>query len=170
MFKIIIFLFATYISRSALLIPSNIVINKEVDIPIVEEKELMILNIPSINFVGKIYDKNSSLNDIDKNIIILNDSDLPSDKNGIVLIGGHSGIGKYAYFKELNKVKIGDLLIINYSNNKYTYEVNNYYLEDKDGNIRINNYNSLSKLILYTCNPNDKKHYLVIVSNLIKKE
>ena len=165
MFKLGVLFLISFLSQNALNISSNIVIKKE-EVP----KVLMTLDIPSINFTGNIYDKKSKLNDIDKNIIILNDSDLPSDKNGIVLIGGHSGIGKYAYFKNLNKVKIGDKLIITYDNIKYYYEVNNYYLEKKDGNIRINNFNNINKLILYTCNPNDKKNYLVIVSSFIKKE
>ena len=165
MFKLGVLFLISFLSQNALNISSNIVIKKE-EVP----KVLMTLDIPSINFTGNIYDKKSKLNDIDKNIIILNDSDLPSDKNGIVLIGGHSGIGQYAYFKNLNKVKIGDKLIITYDNIKYYYEVNNYYLEKKDGNIRINNFNNINKLILYTCNPNDKKNYLVIVSSFIKKE
>ncbi len=134
------------------------IINKEVK---KEEKELMTLIIPKINFEGKIYNKNSLLNDIDKNIIIMNESDMPDKESGIVIIGGHSGYGKYAYFKNLNKLDINDEIIINYLGNKYIYHVVNFHLDFKDGSISINNNNNKNKLFLFTCNPNDKNNYLV---------
>jgi LPXTG-site transpeptidase (sortase) family protein len=145
-------------------------INKAKAKEVISEKSIIEIEIPKIDLKGKIYDKNSKLNNIDKNIIIMNDSDMPSDKNGIVIIGGHSGIGKYAYFKDLNKLKIKDLINIYYKNKKYTYEVVNYYLDKKDGSIRISNYNDVNKLIIYTCNPNDKNNYLVIECNLKNKQ
>lgn len=128
-----------------------------------EEREIMTLEIPKINFIGNIYSKESKLNDIDKNIIIMPESDFPDKKNGIIIIGGHSGIGKLAYFKNLNKLSIKDIAKIKYNNKEYIYEVVNYYLDDKNGNITINNVNNKKKLFLYTCNPSDKKNYLVIV-------
>ena len=136
----------------------------------VVEKSIMKIEIPKIKLEGKIYNKNSKLNNIDKNIIVMKDSDMPSDDNGIVIIGGHSGIGKYAYFKNLNKLKIKDKVYIYYKNKKYTYEVVNYYLDNKDGSIRISNYNNINKLFIYTCNPNDKKNYLIIECNLKNKQ
>ncbi len=134
------------------------------------EKALMKVEIPKIKLKGNIYSKNSQLNNIDKNIIVMKDSDMPSDNNGIVIIGGHSGIGKYAYFKDLNKLKVKDKVYIYYKNKKYIYEVVNYYLDKKDGSIRISNYNYNNKLIIYTCNPNDKNNYLIIECNLKNKQ
>ena len=127
------------------------------------EKELMTIEIPKIDLKGKIYNKNSKLNNIDKNIIIMNESDYPNTLNGIVILGAHSGIGKYAYFKNLNELEIGDYIYLNYNNNKFSYKVVNYYLDYKDGYISINNVNNKKKLYLYTCNPNDKENYLIIV-------
>ena len=126
------------------------------------EKELMIIEIPKINLTGKIYNINNKLNDIDKNIIIMKESDMPNKEGGILIIGGHSGYGKYAYFKNLNKLEKDDEIIIYYQNNKYIYKVKNIYLDYKDGSISINNDNKKNKLFLYTCNPNDKNNYLVI--------
>lgn len=133
-----------------------------------EEKELMIIEIPKINFIGKIYNKNSKLNNIDKNIIIMNESNMPDEDGGIIIIGGHSGYGKYAYFKHLNKLEIGDEVIIKYLNKKYYYKVIDYYLDSKDGSISINNVNKKNKLFLFTCNPNDKNNYLVYNLELFK--
>lgn len=133
-----------------------------------EEKELMIIEIPKINLKGKIYNKNSKLNNIDKNIIIMNESNMPNEDGGIIIIGGHSGYGKYAYFKELNKLVIDDIVILNYLNKKYYYKVIDYYLDSKDGSISINNINKKNKLFLFTCNPNDKNNYLVYNLELFK--
>lgn len=129
-----------------------------------EEKELMILEIPKINFKGKIYNKESSLNNIDKNIVIMNESDMPDENGGILIIGGHSGYGKYAYFKDLNKLTIDDIIYINYQGTKYSYKIVEYHLDQKDGSIAISNFNKKNKLFLYTCNPNDKNNYLIYVS------
>ena len=122
----------------------------------------MILEIPKLKFIGKIYNKNSKLNNIDKNIIIMKESDMPDIDGGILIVGGHSGYGKYAYFKNLNKLKIDDEIIINYNDKKYIYKVKDTHLDNKDGSISINNINKKNKLFLYTCNPNDKNNYLVI--------
>lgn len=148
--------YMVYIAKS----PNIILNNNNIELNEIE-KELMILEIPKINLKEKIYDKNSKLNDIDKNIIIMNESSMPNEDEGIVIIGGHSGYGKYAYFKDLNKLSINDEIIIYYLNKKYIYKVINYYLDDKDGSISINNLNKKNKLFLYTCNPNDKNNYLV---------
>jgi len=148
---------------------------EEDTIPVIEkintvakEKELMTLEIPKINFTGKIYNKNSKLNNIDKNIIIMKESDMPDKESGIIIIGGHSGIGKYAYFKYLNKLEIDDIVIINYLNKKYYYKVIEFHLDSKDGSISINNMNKKNKLFLFTCNPNDKNNYLVYNLELFK--
>ena len=134
----------------------------------IEEKELIIIEIPKINLKGKIYNKNSILNNIDKNIVIMNESDMPSDKGGIIIIGAHSGYGIYAYFKDLNKLDIDDMVILTYQNKKYYYKVVEFHLDSKDGSISINNINKKNKLFLFTCNPNDKNNYLVYNLELFK--
>ncbi len=134
---------------------------KKISFEIEEEKELFTLEIPKIKLKQNVYNKNSILNDIEKNVIIMKESNLPDEENGIVIIGAHSGYGKYAYFKNLNKIDINDEIIIHYNNKDYIYKVIEYHLDSKDGSISINNFNKKNKLFLYTCNPNDKNNYLV---------
>ena len=98
----------------------------------------------------------------------MNESDMPDKDGGIIIIGGHSGIGKYAYFKDLNKLDINDQVIIYYLNKKYIYKVVEYHLDSKDGSISISNVNKKNKLFLFTCNPNDKNNYLVYNLELFK--
>ncbi len=129
----------------------------------VEEKELMTIEIPKISVKNKIYNKKSKLNNIDSNVIIMDESDYPDKDNGTVIIGAHSGIGKIAYFKNLNKLEIGDFIYLTYKGTKYTYNVVEYHLDNKDGSIVVNYNNSKKTLYLYTCNPKDKNNYLVVV-------
>ena len=150
----------------------QIIINEEIKEEIInfveEEKELMIIEIPKIKLKEKIYNKNSKLNNIDKNIIIMNESNMPNDDGGVIIIGGHSGYGKTAYFKHLNMLKIGDEVILTYQNKNYYYKVVEYHLDPKNGSITINNINKKNKLFLFTCNPNDKNNYLVYSLELFK--
>lgn len=132
----------------------------------VKEEPIMILEIPKIDFKGNIYNIDSELNDIDKNIVIMKDSDMPDEKNSLLIIGGHSGYGKYAYFNNLKKLNINDEILFTYKNKKYKYEIINYYLDSKDGSIVVNNYKDKNIVILYTCYT-DKKNYLVYVGEMV---
>ena len=167
----LVYSISNYNNREEIIEEDILIINEEETIeekPIIEklknnkeEKELMTLEIPKINFKGNIYNKNSKLNNIDKNIIIMKESNMPDEEGGIIIIAGHSGYGKYAYFKHLNKLEKEDIVILNYLNKKYYYKVIDYYLDSKDGSISINNVNKKNKLFLFTCNPNDKNNFLV---------
>lgn len=131
-----------------------------------EYKELMKIIIPKANVDNVIYDYNSPLNNIDLNVSIMKESDLPDLKNGNVIIGAHSGYGPLAYFKKLNLIEIGDYVKIIYNDTIYNYRVVNKYLDEKDGSIYIRrNYNT-NTLTLYTCNPNDKENFLVVICEL----
>lgn len=126
------------------------------------EQEIMTIQIDKIGVENKIYAKNSKLNNIDKNVIILGESDYPDKENGTVLIGAHSGTGSIAYFKRLNELEIDDEIKITYNGNVYIYKINNISKDSKDGKIRIDYSIKESRLILYTCHPDDKGNYLVI--------
>ena len=164
MLKFFAFMFVSCLSSFMVYTAENIKIEEQKEPTVIEEKindELMTLEIPKISFKGTIYKKESKKNNIDQNIIIMNESDMPDKDGGILIIGGHSGYGKYAYFKDLNQLQIDDIVYIYYNNQRYEYKVVEYHLDSKDGSISINNINKKNKLFLYTCNPNDKNNYLV---------
>lgn len=133
----------------------------------IEDKVLMNLSINKINVNNKIYEKDSALNHIDKNVFILKESDYPDKNKGIVLLGAHSGTGEIAYFKNLNRISESDIIEIDYNKKKYRYRVINKYLDEKKDGISVNYNVKKNRLVLYTCNPKDKSNYLVIVSELI---
>jgi LPXTG-site transpeptidase (sortase) family protein len=93
----------------------------------------------------------------------MKESSYPNE-NRNVIIGAHSGTGPLAYFKDLDKVSIGDQIIINYKNTKYVYVVKNIHKDDKNGKIIIRDYDN--SITLFTCYPNDKNNYLIVTGSL----
>ena len=152
----------------------------EVDTPIydstpvkVEEKKesyIALLEIPAISLKQGFYSKNSKLNNVNKNIQILKDSDMPDKVKGNTILASHSGNCSVCYFKNLYKLKENDLINIYHKDIKFTYQVVSKYLENKDGNIWIKKDNDKTTLTLTTCSQQEKGKQIVIISNLIKQE
>mgnify|MGYP001853381872 CR=1 FL=1 len=116
------------------------------------------------------FDKESSLNTISKNIEILEESDMPDDENGNVILAAHSGTGRYAFFKNLFKLNINDKAYIYYKGLKYEYEIVKMDYQRKDGTITISTLEQDSYLILTTCDQKDKTKQIVIAAKLINTE
>lgn len=134
---------------------------------IIEDSPIIELYIPKIKLKNLVYNLDSDLNDIDKNVVLMNGSDMPNVNNGNLILGGHSGIGKTAYFNKFNNLEIDDEIIVKYDNLLYKYNIVNIYLDDKDGRIRISQLNYTS-IVLFTCMPGDKNNYLVIIGKLVE--
>lgn len=129
------------------------------------------LVINKINIDNYIYNFDSKLNTVSKNVSLLKQSKLPSDKenNSIIFLAAHSGTGKIAYFKNLDKLKVNDLVYFYYNDYKYIYKVTDIFQEIKDGSIEINQINK-NQLTLTTCSPNNKDKQLIVNNILIQKE
>ncbi len=163
MAKLFIFLLISCLSSYSIYNLPIVPAVKQEQVVVKKEKPMMHITIPAINISKDIYEKNSKENNIDKNVIIMNESDYPDEKGGIVILGAHSGPADISYFNDLYKLKKEDTIKLSYKNKTYTYKVVNYYLDDKNGSIAINNVNSKSRLFLYTCHPKNKSNYLVVV-------
>ena len=127
-----------------------------------------VLEIPKINFKRGFLDIKDKNNNVNKNIQVLENSAMPNVNGGLLVIAGHSGSGRVAFFRNLYKLKENDQIYIYYENTKYIYQVQKYYEETKDGDISIDK-NSESTLVLTTCSQTDKNKQIVIVSKLIDK-
>lgn len=127
-----------------------------------------VLEIPKINFKRGFLDIKDKNNNVNKNIQVLENSTLPNVNGGLLVIAGHSGSGRVAFFRNLYKLKENDQIYIYYENIKYIYQVQKYYEETKDGDISIDK-NSESTLVLTACSQTDKNKQIVIVSKLIDK-
>ena len=131
-----------------------------------KDTPIMNIRIDKLKINNPIYEKGSINNNIDKNVIILDESDYPDNQNGTVLIGAHSGTAKESYFKNLNKLVIGDVIKLTYRDKLYTYKVDKISKDNKDGKISINYENKKNRLVLFTCYPKDKNNYLIVSSYL----
>ena len=127
-----------------------------------------VLEIPKISFKRGFLDIKDKNNNVNKNIQVLENSAMPNVNGGLLVIAGHSGSGRVAFFRNLYKLKENDQIYIYYENIKYIYQVQKYYEETKDGDISIDK-NSESTLVLTTCSQTDKNKQIVIVSKLIDK-
>ena len=127
-----------------------------------------VLRIPKINFKMGFYNYQSSNNNVDKNITLLNNN-LPDSKNGLMVIAAHSGNSYLGFFKNLDKLVINDIVEIYYHNKIYYYIVDDIYEEDKDGSINYQKNNQDNVLILTTCSKKKDKQ-LIVVSKLWKEE
>ena len=125
------------------------------------------IKIDKLNINEKLYKINSSENNVDKHVTILKESVLPDKENSIVFIAAHSGTGDIAYFKDLDKLKIRDNIILNINKKNYTYTVKEMWEDPKNGYININKEKE-KQLILTTCSPNNSKKQLIV--NCIEKE
>jgi len=146
---------------------------------IIEEKEeskesseplyeyIGVLEIPSINFKRGFLDMNDKNNTVSKNIQVLKDSDYPDVVNGNLIIAGHSGSGRIAFFKNLYKLSKGEESYIYYKNKKYIYKMIESYEVQKTGIVPIKNYSNKTILTLITCSQDEEKQ-IVFINELIE--
>ena len=127
-----------------------------VDIPVVEEeipqeepveekKEetkieinyIAVIKIPKIGLEKGLASKGSYYNNVNRNIQILTESDMPDKEKGNVILAGHSGNSSVSYFRKLNKLENNDEVIISYNGRDYVYRMVNSYEIEKNGYAHI---------------------------------
>ena len=130
-----------------------------------KDEYLGILKIPKINLRQGFYSINSKNNNINKAVTILKESTFPSSNGSIIYLIAHSGNGYLAFFKDLDKLSINDIITIDIGNNSYQYVINDKYDMPKNGKITVNHNIHENYLVLSTCLGSDKQ--LIITSKLI---
>lgn len=134
-----------------------------------QEDYIAVLEIPSINLKKGLYAIDSKNNNVNKNIEIIDSSDMPDITKGNFILAGHSGTGRIAFFDNLDKLIVDDTIIVYYKNIKYIYQINNIESIVKDGTIEIKR-EFESMITLTTCNQENKNERLVITGILVSKE
>lgn len=134
-----------------------------------QEDYIAVLEIPSINLKKGLYAIDSKNNNVNKNIEIIDSSDMPDITKGNFILAGHSGTGRIAFFDNLDKLIVDDTIIVYYKNIKYIYQINNIESIVKDGTIEIKR-EFESMITLTTCNQENKNEQLVITGILVSKE
>ena len=131
--------------------------------PKVKYNYIAVLKIPKINLEKGLVEKNSKYNNINYGVQILKESDSPDVINGNVILAAHSGTANISYFRNLDKLDLGDDAIIYYQGNTYNYKVVKKYDVDKTGKINIKRDRNTSTLTLITCRHNTDKQIVIIL-------
>ena len=124
---------------------------------------LGILEIPKINLKNGFYGLNSSYNNVDYNVTVINGSTYPDDKNNNLILAAHSGDCNYCYFDKLYKLELGDSAYVKYKNIRYAYKIVDIYEVEKDGTVAIYRDYSKNCLTLITCTRNSNTKQTVYI-------
>ena len=135
---------------------------KEESKPKVKYDYIAVLKIPKINLEKGLVAKNSRYNNINYGVEILKESDSPDVINGNVILAAHSGTANISYFRNLDKINVGDEAIIYYQGKSYNYRFVKIYDIDKTGKAKIKRDNNTSTLTLVTCRHNTNKQIVLI--------
>ena len=158
-----------------------------VDVPVVEEETpqeepleekkeetkveinyIAVIKIPKIGLEKGLASKDSYYNNVNRNIQILTESDMPDKEKGNVILAGHSGNSSVSYFRKLNKLQNNDEVIISYKGKDYVYRMVNSYEIEKNGYAHILRNAEKTTLTLITCKHNTNKQ-LIVICELIEE-
>lgn len=136
-------------------------------IPQNTEDFIAVLEIPKISLEKGIYAKESPRNNVNRNIEILKESDMPDKNNGNFILAGHSGSSKISYFKNLHKLDKDDIAYVYYNGARYGYKLINSYEIEKTGEASIIRNGQTTTMTLITCKSNSNKQ-IVFIFELMK--
>lgn len=133
--------------------------NSDLEVPIENEKTtsekatktipLGVLDIDSIGLSVGFYSPNSWRNNVKYGLQILENSTMPN-KKGQLIIASHTGNSSVSYFKNLKKLKEGQIAKVYYLNKIYYYEYVKMDIQEKNGHLKIEK-NNAYPLVLITC-------------------
>ena len=125
-----------------------------------------VLEIPKIELERGLVSINSEDNDVSKNIQVLESSIFPVTEVGNLYLAGHSGDGKNAYFKDLDKLEIGDYIYLYYYGGRYDYYVYDIYNIPKTGAVVVDRKES-NNLYMITCSYENDNEQLLVRAKII---
>lgn len=123
---------------------------------------IAVIKIPKIGLEKGLASKGSYWNNVNRNIEILSESDMPDVDKGNVILASHSGNSSISYFRKLNKLQNDDVVSIVYNGKEYKYKMVNSYEIEKNGYAHIVRNAEKSTLTLITCKHNTNKQIVVI--------
>ena len=84
-----------------------------------------VIKIPKIGLEKGLANKGSYYNNVNRNILVVKESDMPDKDKGNVILAGHSGSGRTAYFKNLHKLERDDEVNIFFTDKHVLFEFDN---------------------------------------------
>lgn len=120
-----------------------------------------VLEIPSLKIKQPIYQLGTKENNVDQNVMLLEHNEK------WISLAAHSGTGTHAYFKNLNRVQIGDVIEIRYQNQTEQYLFLKKEEVKKTGTILIEE-QEFPFLVLITCSKTNHQIQEVYYAKLNK--
>lgn len=127
------------------------------------------LEVPKVGLKKGFLDMNSTDNNVDKNIAVMQGSDYPNVSKGNFIIAGHSGTAWNSFFNQLYQLVNGDVVYVYYQNVKYTYQIVNIYEQPKVGTVNVYRNKEKTTLTLITCTKDSSTTQTLYVAELRKK-
>ena len=127
------------------------------------------ISISKIQLKAGFVSMNSKENDVDKHVAIMPTSTYPDVPLGNFILAAHSGRGKIAYFNDLYRLGVGDMVEIEYQGTTYQYQIVNIYEEQKTGKIAIYRDYNKTTLTLIACTNNNSKTQTVYIAERINE-
>lgn len=125
------------------------------------------LKIPEINFNRGFVKYGAYGNNVDQNIAILSGSTYPDDAYSNFILAGHNGSRWNAFFKDIDKLSLGDNAYIVYKGKQYTYTLVKSYSDRQGDGVVLYRHSGKKQLTLITCKrPDYHTYYLVLVFEL----
>ena len=125
------------------------------------------LEIPRISFNRGFLHRDAEHNYVEKNIYVVETSQMPDVENGNLIIAAHSGSGWRAFFRYLHRVELGDYAHVHFNGIKYTYQVVDIYEYPKEGTVTIRRNSNRNTLTLITCTENSDELQTIYILELI---
>ena len=126
-----------------------------------------VIEIPKIHLKKGLYAINHPYNDVDYNIMILKESNMPDQLQGNFMVAAHSGTGRNAYFNQLHELELGDFASIYYHGVQYIYQVTKIYHVEKTGFVSIHRNMNETTLTMITCDQTNQQ--MVIIATQVEK-
>ncbi len=133
------------------------------------EKYEMILEIPKINLKKGLYSIDSKYNNVNYNIEIIKESNMPNISNGNLILAGHNGNSTVSYFDNLKTLSKDDNVFIFYKGIKYIYKITNNYEIKKDGTYKVLRNNDKTTITLISCKKNTTDKQIVYIGEQINQ-
>lgn len=127
------------------------------------------IEIPKVNLKQEVYPKDPVKNNVDKNIQVIEGSEMPDIDKSNLILASHSGSSSIAYFKHLDQLTFNDEFYIYYKNKKYKYVIGDIYDVEKNGYVAIKRDRSKTAATLITCKKNTNKQ-TVFIGYLVTSE
>ena len=128
------------------------------------EEPVFKLIIPSINLKHNVYNMNSILNDVDRNVSILESSNI---KENLFYIASHSGGGDASYFDNIAYLEKGDIIYLNNKKQNLCFVIEEKFYIQKRGSFEAFYSGAGNTLFLITCSLKFIDKQIIIKAKLV---